>query len=517
MLLRFAGIAMVIASAIFFVSTAISRGWIGPAAQLTLATLASVAMIASSFRFLAGRRPWAITMAIGGTTSLFVSGVVGFVGLDLLSFPVAVGWLVVSIAAYLVLSRSMSAESIAIASAPAVVAGVVMLRVGVDFDPSLLAFVGSLYLLGVTTVTHLRGWFWARSLGAIAGAGVAGLGVFAVTNADASTELNLVVLAATVVAILCAGASQAIEFAAADASESPNPVAIIEARVAALIIPWISLLSAAVAIEIGVTSIDFFWVVAILGSFAGVGVLLLRPMTVSMRLIHGAAAIGTVAVALVAVTDGPVLLVALLAQASIAGGLAYRFRTIDMTVLASVLGLLVGAITLGEMLQGAFVDGLSVSESLSVFAVVVMSGVVAWVLRRDGHIKDAWIATWLLSLGWASATFRDVPQGQMIVTLVWAAIGVAMVVGGSRLRDSMIVHGGFATLAVTAAKLIFVDLVAVDVLWRAALFFVVGSLFLRLAFMLPQLTAGPARNKHDDDKAGEPTEPPLVDSGFGGR
>jgi len=295
MVLRFAGIAMVIASAIFFVSTAISRGWIGPAAQLTLATLASVAMMASSFRFLASRRPWAITMAIGGTTSLFVSGAVGFVGLDLLSFPVVVGWLVVSTAAYLVLSRSMSAESIAIASAPAVVAGVVMLRVGVDFDPSLLAFVGSLYLLGVTAVTHLRGWFWARSLGAIAGAGVAGLGVFAVTNADASTELNLGVVAATVVAILCAGASQAVEFALADASESPNPVAIIEARVAALIIPWISLLSAAVAIEIGVTYIDFYWVVAILGSLAGVGVLLLGPMTISMRLIHGAAAIGHVA------------------------------------------------------------------------------------------------------------------------------------------------------------------------------------------------------------------------------
>lgn len=517
MLLRYAGVAMVVASAIFFVSTAISRGWIGPTAQLALATITSLVMIGSSFRFAQERRPWAITMAVAGATSLFVTGAVGFLGLNLLSFPVAVGWLIVSLAAYVLLARLLHAESIAIASAPALIAGIVMLRYGAEFEPSFLSLLGSAYVVAITGAAHLRGWFWARSLGAAAGAGVAGLEVLALFSIDSSTSLIVGLFATAVIAILVAGASQAIEFARIDSGDHTNPAAIIEARVAALIIPWLSVLTAAVAVEIGATSIDFFWVVAVVGSIAGVVVAALRPLTISMRLLHGAAAIGTVAVALVAAADGPALLVALLVQALIAAALAYRFRTPDMIVLAAILGVVVAAITTGQVLNGALFNGLSVTGSLSILAVVVASGVVAWVLRRDGQSQRGWIVTWVLGLGWAAASFRDIPQGQMIVTLVWAAIGVALVVGGSRLLEPTVVHAGFVTLAVTATKLIFVDLVTVDVLWRAALFFVVGSLFLRLAFMLPQLTGVPTSSDGRDDGAGAATEPPLVDSGVGGR
>ena len=516
MLLRYAGVAMVVASAIFFVSTAISRGWIGPAAQLALATITSLVMIGSSFRFAQERRPWAITMAVGGATSLFVTGAVGFLGLNLLSFPVAVGWLIVSLAAYVLLARLLHAESIAIASAPALIAGIVMLRYGAEFEPSFLSLLGSAYVVAITAAAHLRGWFWARSLGAAAGAGVAGLEVLALFSIDSSTSLIVGLFATAVIAILVAGASQAIEFARVDSGDHTNPAAIIEARVAALIIPWLSVVTAAVAVEIGATSIDFFWVVAVVGSIAGAVVAALRPLTISMRLLHGAAAIGTVAVALVAAADGPALLVALLVQALIAAALAYRFRTPDMIVLAAILGVVVAAITTGQVLNGAFFNGLSVTGSLSILAVVVASGVVGWVLRRGGQTQHGWIVTWVLGLGWAAASFRDIPQGQMIVTLVWAAIGVALVVGGSRLLEPTVVHAGFVTLAVTATKLIFVDLVTVDVLWRAALFFVVGSLFLRLAFMLPQLTGVQTSTDGRDDGAGAVTEPPLVDSGVGG-
>ena len=499
MLLRYAGIAMVIASAIFFVSTAISRGWIGPTAQLALATITSLIMMGSSFRFASDRRPWAITMAVGGATSLVVTGAVGFVGLNLVSFPVAVGWLIASIAAYLALSRSLDAESVAIASAPALIAGVAMLRYGHVSDPTFLSLLGSAYLLAITAVTRNRGWFWARSLGAALGAAVAGFEVLAVFSTDLGTGAVMSLFASTVIAIVLAGASQAVDFARVDGGEHAKPAAVIEARVAALIIPWISVLTAAVAIEVEITSIDFFWVVAVVGAVAGAAVAALRPMTITMRLLHGAAAIGTVAVALVAATNGPALLVALLVHALFAAALAYRFRTPDMIVLAAILGVVVASITTGQVLNGAFFDGLSASGSLSILAVVLASGAVAWLLRRDGHSRRAWIITWVLSLGWAAASFRDIPQGQMIVTLAWAAIGMALVVGGSRLLDSTVVQAGFATLAVTAAKLIFVDLVTVDVLWRAALFFVVGSLFLRLAFVLPQLTAGPATSSERSD------------------
>ena len=47
-------------------------------------------------------------------------------------------------------------------------------------------------------------------------------------------------------------------------------------------------------------------------------------------------------------------------------------------------------------------------------------------------------------------------------------------------------------LGITVAKLLTVDLQEVDTLWRAGLFFVIGLGFLRLGFLLPRLTGGPA-------------------------
>ena len=82
----------------------------------------------------------------------------------------------------------------------------------------------------------------------------------------------------------------------------------------------------------------------------------------------------------------------------------------------------------------------------------------------------------------------------MWISISWAVASVAllstrMILTGEKGSElyGRVVNLGLATLGVTGAKLIFVDLVAVDVLWRAALFFVIGGMFLRLAFILPKL------------------------------
>ena len=71
-LLRFGGAGLVILAAIFFVSTAISRGWIGPGAQLALATAVSAALIGLSFRIRPERKPWQTALAITGASALLV-------------------------------------------------------------------------------------------------------------------------------------------------------------------------------------------------------------------------------------------------------------------------------------------------------------------------------------------------------------------------------------------------------------------------------------------------------------
>lgn len=508
--LRVGGIAMVVASAIFFVSTAINRGWIGPSAQLGLATMTSLGFIALSFRFTPQRRPWTVATAIGGAASLFATGVVGFVGLDLLSLPVATGWFVVSMLTFLALALVHDAQSLVVASVPATLIGFVLIGADSGLTPSGVAVLAAGYLFAVTVACHQRGWMMARTLGVSLGAAMGGVAVLVSMIDNASSTVVFMSTSAVVGAIAIAVFSQSREFARFETSASAGSAiaplaALFEARVIALALPWTSLLTALAIRHLEITDIDFAWT-TILVAMALALVIALTPQIfpLTMQLLHGVAALGTVTVALLTLLDGPVLLVAMLGQTIAAAILALRFKSMEMIIAVTTLATAVLVVTVGLLIHGTFVDGFDVAESASVALVVVSVGVAAWLVHENEAFVDSWAAPWVLALGWAAATFRDVPQGQMAVTLIWALIGALMVILGARIQRRHLVGAGLLTLSVTAGKLVFVDLATVDVLWRAGLFFAVGAMFLRLGFVLPGLlSAGPSSSEGveetDDD------------------
>ena len=102
--------------------------------------------------------------------------------------------------------------------------------------------------------------------------------------------------------------------------------------------------------------------------------------------------------------------------------------------------------------------------------------------------------SWGLYLFWIAAALQELPQPQMAISLAWAASAVLLIVtrrtvwgadAADRFRS--VLNVALTTLLITGAKLVFVDLVAVDVLWRAGLFLLIGGTFLRLAFVLPAM------------------------------
>ncbi len=518
MWLRVGGIAMVIASAIFFVSTAINRGWIGPSAQLGLATVTSLGFIALSFRFTRERPPWTVATAIGGAASLFSTGVVGFVGLDLLSLPVATGWFVVSMLTFLALALVHNAQSLVVASVPATLIGFVLIGVDNGLEPSGLAVLAAGYLIAVAMACHDRGWMIARTLGVSLGAAVGGLAVLVSMADNGSSTVVLMTTSAVVGAIAVAVLSQSREFAGFETSDVAEPAiaplaALLEARVIALAIPWTSLLTALAVRHLEIIDIDFAWT-AILVALVLALVIAVTPriFPLTMQLLHGVAALGTVTLALLTLLDGPVLLVAMLGQTIAAAILALRFKSMEMIIAVTTLATAVLVVTSGLLLHGTFVDGFDVAESASVALVVVSVGIAAWLVYANEALVDVWVAPWVLALGWASATFRDVPQGQMAVTLIWALIGASMVILGARIQRRHLVGAGLLTLSITAGKLVFVDLATVDVLWRAGLFFAVGAVFLRLGFVLPGLLPE-GRSSSDDEGADDDAQSAAVGVG----
>lgn len=521
--LRVSGIAMVVASAIFFVSTAIQRGWIGPVAQLTLATVISLGLAVLSFRFDHDRRgAWRVTFAVGGAASYFASGLVGYVGLDLLSLPFATGWFASSIALFLFLARAHVSQVLVVASVPAASIGAILLGADGLLDPAYLTALGASYALVIVAATHGQGWSFGRSTGGAVGALIASLGFAAVLVDDGSLGLVFTLVGCLLLVGFATAISQAIDFQRLEPSDVSDAghvsvAAIVEARVMAVIIPWLSVVVGLAIDHVDSASVGFSWsVLFTAGVFALVVAVSHRVLSLTMQLLHGTAALATIAVALVSVFSGPTLLAALLGQAIIATLLALRFRSLEMVAAAATLAAIVGVMTLGLLAHGTLVSGLDLAESAVVLAVLAAIGVGAALLRENEIWRDAWIAPWLVFLGWASATFPDVAQGQMIISILWVLAGSVMVYFGAQQRERNVVIAGLTTLFVTAAKLVFVDLAAVDVLWRAGLFFAVGAVFLRLAFVLPGLVTAAAAVDEDSDGPDSPVTEPQS-AGFTGR
>jgi len=486
-LFRIGGIGLVVLAAVFFVSTAISRGWIGPSAQLALATLVSLGLVGQSFRFAPSQRIWSVTIAAGGAASFFVSGVIGHLGLDLLSTEAAVAWLSGAVLGFLALARAHDSERLAILGAPAAALGVVLLAGSTDAAESVLLIVGVGWTFALAAATAAQRWFAARALGGIVGAGIVLLGA-GLSVDDGVTAASVVGAAVGILAVATLAVQQLREF------DPEQTLALVEARVASGLIPWISFV-AAIVVGVEFTEDAAGWTVVAVGASGAIAAHLLRgKVHPTMSMLHLLAGIGTATIGFVSVLDGPALLAVLLVQAVLTGVLAVRSNAAEMTVAATVLGGVVTAWAIALTAGALAGSGFTIGELLVTAAIVLAAAVGTWMLRNSEAVRSAWICSWIATLVWVMAAWQAVPQAQMWISLSWAVLSVGLLASRSLWSGShqaeqfrTAVRVGLTTLGLTGAKLIFVDLVTVDVLWRAGLFLAIGGVFLRLAFVLPSL------------------------------
>ncbi len=515
-ILRLGGISLVVLAAVFFVSTAISRGWIGPAAQLALAAATSLGMIAQSFRFSNDRRPWKITMAIGGAAALFASGVVGHFGLDLLDINVTMVWLGVTIGGFLALGRAHDAQSIAAAGAPAAIVGTLLFEAaGLSTGPVLLGL-ASLWAVAVLAATWDQRWFGARAAGGATASLIVVLGA-TIDTVTTTIELGVSVAIATILALVC---SQTVEYGRVADDAEISMLAHVEARIAATFTPWATF-AIALLIAGGTNLFDATEVIGWFAVAAGLGVAAFvtalsagtrRLIHPTLAMLHQLAGLGTAAVGFIAVLDGPVLIAALLGQAVITAALAIRGSSPEMFAGATLLAIVPSSWTLWKLFSAIGGTSMSLGDVVVTGLVVLAVGVGAFMVKDRPQREHAWVGGWALYLFWIAAAFQQLPQAQMVISLAWAASAVLLIVtrttlwgsaGSARLRS--VINVALATLLITGAKLVFVDLVFVDVLWRAALFLVIGSTFLRLAFVLPDMI-----NTNLEDDALQPPEKMVV-------
>jgi Predicted membrane protein (DUF2339) len=90
-------------------------------------------------------------------------------------------------------------------------------------------------------------------------------------------------------------------------------------------------------------------------------------------------------------------------------------------------------------------------------------------------------------LGWLWRELSVLPNGDAYVTIAWGLYTVTLLVAGLQLTRSRLVIVGMVTLLVVVAKLLLVDLINLDAVWRILLFLGFGGIFLVLSYYLQAL------------------------------
>lgn len=473
-LLKWGGVGLVVLAVAFGVSTAIQRGWIGPALQLIGAIGLAFALIGLGIRLEPTRRGWTHALCSGGVAALFVT-FASDLFLDQANTDVAFSLTVVSGLVGVGVARFVRSEWVGIVTWLAGLVGWLVIGDGEPpFTASGAAFVAALVVL--TAVGVEQQWFGLRAITGLAGlmCGLAFAGA-----ADTGFEHAAAMVAAGLLAVIL--------LIVPSLGDTTPPWRHIEFHVPTLLAPW-------AWVVIGSSFLDDVDTEAGLVAFAVAAVVaglafLLRPRLVPPHvaaLVVGASVALTIGFGATFSTE-----VAWVAVAVQGVGLLFLRRTLPGAWLLylNAGGLLfAAAISVVVSAEDAWRNDASVGTDVANLAVIVAIGVAGWIVDQREVRNVAGFVVLGLSLLWLGSVLVHAPQGQAAVSLSWAVVGVAILMVGAVQKIPNLGNVGLGVLALTVGKLLLVDMAEVDALWRAGLFLAVGLALLRLGFLLPRWT-----------------------------
>ncbi len=483
-ILKWGGIGLVVLAVGFAVSTAISRGWIGPELQLAGALLVSFGLIGAGLRLRATRPPWTHALCSGGVLALFTT-FASTLFLDQASDDVAFMATAASGLAGIALTWAIRSEW---TGAATLLGGAVGWMVIADGElPMALsaAWFGVSVALGLIVALD-RKMAALRFL-----AHVAGL-LLVLPLAEAADHRSEQIAALAIAALLFGSMTRLPSI-----GDLTSIWQQLEIQLTIATGPW----------AFGVISITFelesdlsLGCVAI-GVAVGTAIVALAVK----RSIHESHFVSLLIGASVALTIGVAVLLsttaAFMAIAVQGAGLVVLSRSFDreIRVLVNAAGLVIVAATfaLGNMIE-AWTDDAPVGDDIAHATIIAALAVAAWLtgLRQVQQIAAA--ATLALTLVWLGSVLVHLPQGQAVVSVSWAVIGIGVLIAGAIRKMPEVGAAGLAVIGITVGKLLTVDLQEVDTLWRAGLFLVIGLGIMRIGFLLPRFAPG-------DDAADEPT------------
>jgi uncharacterized membrane protein len=478
-ILKWGGVGLVVLAVGFAVSTAISRGWIGPELQLAGALLLSAGLVVAGWRLRSTRPGWTHALCAAGVVSGFTT-VASTLFRDQAADAVAYASTVVIAAIGIGLARRL--PSLSTAAATVVAATIGWLVIGGD-DPAVVA--SSLWMAvlvgGAIALALDRRWHLLRPLSEVVGM----IALVGLAGSAGSSGERIVVVA---VAAALAGALMWVP-SLGDLSSAWQQF---EVQLAIATTPWmLGVVTAAYEFDddrpVGVAALAIAALVAVAAAL--VRARLQRAHFIS--LLVGASVGVSIGLGLLLSTEAA--LVGLAVQGAglvvLGGALGHNLR---VYVNAGVVTGLV-AISVGVRMIEAWSDDGSAADDVAHLAMIVAVAAAGWLTKHRQVQMITGAVVLALVLDWLGSVLVHVPQGQAAVSASWAVVGTAVLVFGAVRKIHEVAVAGLLVLGMTVAKLLTVDLHEVDTLWRAALFLLIGLGFLRLGFLLPRLTGSDRR------------------------
>lgn len=499
--LKWAGLVLVFLAAAFLVSTAIDRGWIGPELQLAGVIALGLAMIAGGLRILEQWRGWARSLVAVGVAILYIAAIASHEWLDLVWLGVAtIGSIVVTLGS-IWLARQSNSRLVAIVGYLGAIVTPASLGAADEYGVG----VGSAYLLVVAIaflLLHIeRSW---TALYLVVGV-LSMLVGYAATTEHELVGVGQVMLVLLALALLLTPVAHELRHGEAETDIDRLPTRLV----------------LAVPVWFWGATIELHEIDSGNGRFAVAAATCVVVLAIAMALQsqisrwrlsrwqcsrwQWASLLLAASIVLVAgfssLLDGPALLGTLALQA-LAMMLLTRVVDDDWFRIGSVvLAVFVFVVTAGLTVEAVEIDA-SLGADLVHLGVFAATGAIGWMIRDRSEGEIVALGSYGGLIVWVLSAFVHLSQGQVIVSAIWAVIGVAVVLIGLSRRRTHVAWVGMATLALVVGKLLTVDLAEVDTFWRAGLFFLVGAGFLWLSTRIPALTAGGTTPSDD-----EPTAP----------
>jgi uncharacterized membrane protein len=505
------GIGLLLLGLIFLYKYSVDQGWLVPTVRVAFGLVLGTTLLAIGLRVYQDHRHFSQVVLGGSIAAYYTTGFAAFNLYALVAYPVAFVFMVSVTFLAVILALRHDEVVLSVIGVAGALATPFLLYAGTENVPALVAYI-CLVLAGTGAIYFYRGW---RSLLLTAFAGVwivflVGASGISWTREPVQSDqwaLQLGVVfgwlsfwALPVLReALSATKPHRWPWPSLGIREGLRPLAGRHAHILTVATPLVAL---------GLSRLiwrwpdeSWGWITLALAAIYGITAWVLRNWEAIRGLarVQALTALLFLTLAFVELLNGNALFLTLAVEAAalhlVSRKLSNRALLVGGHLLFALVGLwLVERLTVNSDAGALGVRTVFDTSAITDLAVLGLALGTSTVLRPQVAALVYRICVHAAFLGWLWRELSVLPDGDAYVTVAWGLYTVALLVAGLHLARRRLVIIGMGTLLLVVGKLLLVDLINLDAVWRILLFLGFGGVFLVLSYYLQALWRAKSRS-----------------------